>query len=73
MGHSERIAEKERETAWEKEKHHWERATDRKKIEKETGVKEREIHRDTGWEGETNRKREPHREKQIRMETERER
>ena len=38
---------------WEKEKHQWERATERKRIEKETGVKEREIYRDTGWEGET--------------------
>ena len=50
------------------------RESDReKKIEKETGVKEREIYRDTGWEGETDRKRELHRERQIRMETEIER
>ena len=66
----ERKREKEREAAWEKEKHQWERATERKKIKKEIGVKEREIYRDTGWEGEIDRKREPHRERQIRMETE---
>ena len=64
------LRKREREAAWEKEKHQWERATERKKIKKETGVKEREIYRDTGWEGETDRKREPHRERQIRIETE---
>ena len=42
---------------------------EKKRFKKRQGLK-KERYRDTGWEGETDRKREPHREIQIRMETE---